>query len=201
MHKYTNFYCTAGVTKVTGKNVSFFTLYSGQFMFSTQFLTQNYLTGKQLTNQITQYSWLTNHCTESKQAKLGNFSLSSLFCIDGFQSNYAWFNQLWLLAFFVIGDMISKFYWYSPGNLRNTVKKDILGDLKCFWFRAKDLIVTCCSFPLSNVQWHIMINSIWLQNKLGTGHKVDLSEDKPATICLNSYYDMWHEIDVLSCHS
>lgn len=31
-------------------------------------------------------------------------------CIDGFQSNYAWFNQLWLLAFFVIGDMISKFY-------------------------------------------------------------------------------------------
>ena len=56
MHKYTNFYCTAGITKVTGKNISFFTLYSGQFMFSTQFLTQNYLTGKQLTNQITQYS-------------------------------------------------------------------------------------------------------------------------------------------------
>ena len=54
---------------------------------------------------------------------------------------------------------------------------------------------------MSNVQWHIMINSIWLQNKLGKGHKVDLSEDKPATICLNSYYDMWHEIDVLSCHS
>lgn len=41
---------------------------------------------------------------------------------------------------------------------------------------------------------------ILLQNKLGIGYKVDLSEDKLVIICLNLYYDMWYEIDVLLCY-